>query len=263
MLARVSEGRVTARVSGVHGAARFYDPRLTGVIDSAASAGSSIGVSTAGSALALSSLATAGIGAGVSLAVAGVQMWLSSINLSHQQDTATTQIVNGLEPLLRANVAAFQAGPQTQCSQQVALAAFDQAWQWLTSPSGCGSGSFGSAGNRCISDRSDGGRWPWHVYYRDPIAAATVVPNSACPGTTVSGSGLTTDVTNDLVSLLPGGNGNYFALLDASGNTAGVGSSPSSSSNPLASISSAAGGLSTEDLLLLAAAVVALVVVSQ
>src|ERR1700733_13748250 len=68
------------------------------------------------------------IGAGVQLAVAGAQMWLNSIQLSHIADTATTQIVNGLEPLLRANVAAFQAGPRTQCSQQVALASFDQAW---------------------------------------------------------------------------------------------------------------------------------------
>ena len=71
--------------------------------------GSSAG-SLIGGALGVGSLATAGISAGVGLAVMGIQDWLGSIQLSHQQDTATTQIVNGLEPRLRANVQAFQSG---------------------------------------------------------------------------------------------------------------------------------------------------------
>jgi hypothetical protein len=210
------------------------------------------------------------IGAGVQLAVAGAQLWLNSIQLSHIADTATTQIVNGLEPLLRANVAAFQAGPMTQCSQQVALASFDQAWQWLTSSAGCGNGQYGSAGNACISDRQRGGKWDWFSYYRDPIATASVTPNTACPGTTVSGSGQQTDVTNDSINLLPGQGGDqYFALLEASGqgNTgvipttgsgAGTTTTGSVTTTPTTSI---LGGLTMQELLIPAAIVAALLLV--
>jgi len=115
-------------------------------------------------------LAGAGISAGVSLATSAAGMWLNSINQSHQAMTATTQIVNGLEPLLRANKDAYLAGPGTCADQAAALAAFDSAWQWLISPKGCGSGIFGSAGNACISDRGPGGKFPWFTWYRDPIA---------------------------------------------------------------------------------------------
>jgi len=115
-------------------------------------------------------LAGAGISAGVSLATSAAGMWLNSINQSHQAMTATTQIVNGLEPLLRANKDAYLSGPGTCADQAAALAAFDSAWQWLISPKGCGSGVFGSAGNACISDRGPGGKFPWFTWYRDPIA---------------------------------------------------------------------------------------------
>lgn len=110
------------------------------------------------------------ISAGVSLATSAAGMWLSSIQLSHAADTATTQIVNGLEPLLRANVAAYLAGPGTCADQAAALAAFDSAWLWLQSPKGCGNGAYGSAGNACVSDRGPGGKFPWFTWYRDPIA---------------------------------------------------------------------------------------------
>lgn len=231
------------------------------------SAAGGVATGLLGSAGLVSGLATAGIGAAVSLAAAGVQMWLSSIQLSHQQDTATTQIVNGLEPLLRANVAAFQSGPQTQCSQQVALASFDQAWQWLTSSAGCGSGSYGSAGNRCVSDRSRGGQWDWFSYYRDPIATATVQANTACPGTSVSGSGIQTDVTNDSINLLPGQGGDqYFALLEASGqgNTGVVsGGSGGTTTNGVSTTlnTPVIGGLTMQQLLIPAAIVAALLLV--
>lgn len=111
-----------------------------------------------------------GISAGVALASQAASLWLNSINLSHQADTATTQIVNGLEPLLNANKNAYLAGPRTCDDQAAALAAFDGAWLWLTSPKACGNGLYGSAGNRCISDRGPGGKFPWFTWYRDPIA---------------------------------------------------------------------------------------------
>lgn len=113
----------------------------------------------------------AGVSAGVSVATSAAALWLSSIQLSHQADTATTQIVNGLEPLLKANANAYAAGPGTCVDQAAALAAYDTAIMWLRSPQGCGNGAYGSAGNRCISDRiGPGARFPWGQWYRDPIA---------------------------------------------------------------------------------------------
>lgn len=117
-----------------------------------------------------SALIGGGISAGVNLATSAAGMWLNSIQQSHQAMTATTQIVNGLEPLLNKNKEAYLAGPGTCADQAAALAAFDSAWQWLISPKGCGSGIYGSAGNACISDRGPGGKFPWWTWYRDPIA---------------------------------------------------------------------------------------------
>jgi hypothetical protein len=229
---------------------------------------SGLGSSASAAAGLTSGLATAGIGAAVTLAVSGIQMWMNSIQLSHEADTATTQIVNGLEPLLRANVAAFQSGPQTQCNQQISLAAFDQSWQWLTSNAGCGNGAYGSAGNACISDRQRGGKWDWFSYYRDPIATAAVQPNTACPGTTVSGSGTQTDVTNDSINLLPGQGGDeYFALLESSGQ-GDTGVIPVNSSSPTTSVASAlstpvVGTLTLQELLIPVGLLVAALVLSK
>jgi hypothetical protein len=111
-----------------------------------------------------------GVGAAVELASAAVNTWMNSIQLSHDADTATTLIVNGLAAQLQNLLNAYLAEPATCASQRAALDAYDQAWQWLQSPAACGAPAYGSAGNRCISDRAPGGPTPWHVYYRDPIA---------------------------------------------------------------------------------------------
>ena len=117
------------------------------------------------------------ISAGVSLATSAASMWLSSINLSHDADTATTQIVNGLAPLLQANKDAYMQGPGTCADQAAAMAAYLTAVQWLFSVKGCGNGAYGSAGNRCMSDRFGPGgatdtnaKYPWAAYYYWPIA---------------------------------------------------------------------------------------------
>lgn len=117
------------------------------------------------------------ISAGVGLASAAVNTWLSQINLAHDADTATTQIVNGLAPLLQANVNAYLAGPGTCADQAAAMSAYLTGVRWLMSPAGCGNGAYGSAGNRCISDRFGGGgatdpnaTFPWANYYYYPIA---------------------------------------------------------------------------------------------
>jgi hypothetical protein len=114
---------------------------------------------------------TAGIGAGVSLATTAAALWMNSIQTSHDAMTATTLIVNGLaEQLQNLNDAYFAETNPSCADQRAALDAYDSAWAWLQSPAACGGSHFGSAGNACITDRAPGGRWPWKVYYRDPIA---------------------------------------------------------------------------------------------
>lgn len=120
---------------------------------------------------ATSALISGGISAGVSLATSAASLWMNSIQLSHDADTATTTIVNGLASQLSNLVQAYLSQPNPTCAdQRAALDAYDQAWQWLQSPQACGNPSYGSAGNRCISDRATGGKYPWATYYRDPIA---------------------------------------------------------------------------------------------
>jgi hypothetical protein len=136
--------------------------------------------SAASSALGLSSLATAGIGAATSLATAAISMWMNSIQLSHDADTATTLIVNGLATQLSNLDAAYLADPPSCASQRAALDAYDQAWAWLQSPAACGNPSYGSAGNRCISDRAPGGPTPWQTYYRNPIANDPRLTGQGC-----------------------------------------------------------------------------------
>lgn len=119
-----------------------------------------------------------GLSAGVGLATGAVGLWMNSIQLSHQADTATSQIVNGLAPLLQANVDAYLKGPGTCADQAAAMGAYLTAIRWLYSPQGCGNGAYGSAGNRCISDRfgpggptdTTGAKFPWAAYYYWPIA---------------------------------------------------------------------------------------------
>lgn len=114
---------------------------------------------------------SSGISAGVGLATAAAGMWMNSIQTSHNADTATTLIVNGLAQQLQNLDNAYLGEPSPSCAdQRAALDAYDAAWLWLQSPAACGAPSYGSAGNRCISDRAPGGPYPWQTYYRDPIA---------------------------------------------------------------------------------------------
>jgi hypothetical protein len=134
-----------------------------------------------GAALSLGSSAlSAGIGAATSLAAAAIGDWMNSIQLSHDADTATTLIVNGLAQQLSNLDAAYLADPASCASQRAALDAYDQAWAWLQSPAACGNPSYGSAGNRCISDRAPGGIYPWQTYYRDPIANDPRLSSAGC-----------------------------------------------------------------------------------
>lgn len=139
-----------------------------------------MGAAAAAPSLAATAL-SGGISAGVQLATAAVSDWMGSIQLSHNADTATTLIVNGLAQQLANLDAAYFAEPNVTCAdQRAALDAYDQAWMWLQSPQACGAPSYGAAGNRCISDRAPGGKYPWQQYYRDPIANDPRLAGAGC-----------------------------------------------------------------------------------
>lgn len=77
-----------------------------------------------------------------------------------------TQIVNQAEPVLKQNVAMFQAGT---IDKQTALNNFNQVW--MAVQQSCGAVP-GAAGINCVGDRQRGGKWDWFSYYYDPIANA-------------------------------------------------------------------------------------------
>jgi hypothetical protein len=114
----------------------------------------------------------------VALASSAITDWMNSIQLSHDADTATTLIVNGLGQQLSNLDSAYLAEASPTCAdQREALNAYDQAILWLQSPAACGNPAYGSAGNRCISDRIPE---PWATYYRDPIANDPRVASLGC-----------------------------------------------------------------------------------
>lgn len=98
---------------------------------------------------------------------------LTKIQATHIVDQIEAQ---ALKPML----AAWQALPRenkTRSLQAEFLKTFDEAWAAVMQ--GCSNPALGEAGQRCISDRVRGGRWPWPVYYRDPIANdPDVIPDS-------------------------------------------------------------------------------------
>jgi hypothetical protein len=99
---------------------------------------------------------------------------LTKIQATHIVDQIESQV---LKPML----AAWQALPadqKTETNRAAFLEVFDSAWRNVQQ--GCSNPQLGAAGVACIQDRVRGGRWPWPVYYRDPIANdPNVIPDSS------------------------------------------------------------------------------------
>lgn len=121
--------------------------------------------------------------AGVTIALAA---WFN--RKGPQQKVASTQIVDELEKQLAANRDAYLAGPRTYDRQLVAIENFNRGWEWLHSAEACGSPALGKPGERCLSDRERSGRWPWEVYYLDPIANDPEAHAAAAPPGASGGS---------------------------------------------------------------------------
>ncbi len=119
--------------------------------------------------------------------------------------TQATAVANAVEQQLKNNLAAWQSSTKTVSQQQAALAVFDYAYSKLLQ--GCNVPSLGNAGSRCVVERlspsfcnanpqyiaqasslgTTCGRFPWPLWYRDPVANdPAVVPD---PVVTVTGPG--------------------------------------------------------------------------
>lgn len=137
----------------------FLLPSTVGAASGAASGGG------AGSAL----LGAAGGPAGLVItgAIMGITTLIGRMKLAAQRRTASTGIVNEIEPIMRQNLAAYLGSPRTISNQSQAAANFYALWDIVVES--CGVSELGQAGRRCISDRQRGGMWDWFSYYLDPI----------------------------------------------------------------------------------------------
>ncbi len=129
--------------------------------------------SGASSAAGLSSLATAGISAGVGLAASAIQDWLQHNQINNMGKSGATAVANAMAQQLHALRTAYLAEVNPSCAdQRAALDAFDAAMVWFQSPAGCGNSQFGSAGDRCIAERvNPGAIYSYVDEFRAPIAS--------------------------------------------------------------------------------------------
>lgn len=139
------------------------------------------------------SLATAGITAGVGLVIAAISLWMS--RKGPQQNVITTGYVNQAEPLLRQNLAAWNASPK-DCAN---LTACIQNAQTILNEvvAACANPNLGDPGHSCIDDRwpsgvtfntgapanfniVGNGRYNWFDYYVKPILTDAAIQNLPC-----------------------------------------------------------------------------------
>jgi hypothetical protein len=157
----------------------------------------------------------------IGAAVVGVTIAIALImaRKGPKQKTATTTIVNDIEPQLEANVQGYINGPRTPESQMQALENFKAGWQAVLD--NCGDPSMGRPGQNCIAERQEGARpqWDacknapggcpnWFELYRDPILATP--PLTAAVGN----SGTVTDPSNSGGSVTGPGSGSVSEQIN-------------------------------------------------
>jgi len=153
------------------------------------------------------------IGAVVAAGTVLANLLINAFSGCGQSCTLTSEEANQIEQALQQNLSAYLAipnGERTKSIQAAALANFDNTWAQLVQY--CGNPSFGSAGQRCVTDREQGSCayktspggwtkdssgnwsyhgagpngsgstcWNWFVGYRDPIANDPAVVPDAVP----------------------------------------------------------------------------------
>ncbi|MBK7927073.1 MAG: hypothetical protein IPJ98_06100 [Bryobacterales bacterium] len=106
----------------------------------------------------------------IGAAVAGVTIGLTLLfaRKGPKQKVATTKIVDQVEPLLEENLQGYLNGPRTRTAQEQAMQNFLAGWQFVVDH--CNIPEMGDPGQRCVSERTRGGKWDWFALYYDPIA---------------------------------------------------------------------------------------------
>ena len=111
------------------------------------------------------------IGAAVGAAVAATISLVRHIKTRNRQKTASTTVVNDVEPMLKQNLDAYLGSNRTQSEQAASVENFYMLWNVVVES--CSDPLLGSAGERCISEREEGASPPWgpnwFQLYLDPI----------------------------------------------------------------------------------------------
>lgn len=150
------------RVGLSDGGEQVFQP-VVGTIGSIA--GTFAGAAAAPGALVGASLAVPVIGAAIAGITLAVSLFMN--RLGPKQKVYTTKIVNDAEPLMKQNLAAWNASNKTRSEQAAALNNFDQVWSAVVAA--CDRTELGAPGQACVNDRKAGGKWDWFSYYRSPI----------------------------------------------------------------------------------------------
>ena len=103
-------------------------------------------------------------------AFVGITALIGMFKKRGAQKEAATEIVNEAEPILQKNLAVWQNSEKYQSQQDYAIASFYDVW--TSTERFCSNPKLGSAGERCISERQEGGNHPagdWFRRYLDPI----------------------------------------------------------------------------------------------
>lgn len=185
-------------LAGVHGINGLGDAQSESQIVS--TAGTGAGATT-------SVLAATGVIAGstaaialpiIGVVVAGIIFWLN--RKGPQQKIETTKIVNDAEPLLKQNLAVWNSSPKTKSIQTQMLANYDAVWAKVVQL--CSDSRYGDPGHACVNDRLPSGKFPWSVYYRDPIANdPNVQPDTVVGSVTDSAIGASSAVSSMIHSV--------------------------------------------------------------
>lgn len=113
---------------------------------------------------------TGGGGLNLDVQLPDIGGWLSSVlNPNGSLKVILTQAYDSAEVQLKANLAAYLAGSANAIRRNKALEFFDAVWKQLYDFS-LRNGTQGMVSWNERQRTSQGGKWPWPEWYRDPIA---------------------------------------------------------------------------------------------
>jgi hypothetical protein len=160
----------------------------TGTAIGGALASHAIGTATTGAVIG-AGLASAGI----ALAGVAIMSWLSARRDNAMDKTNASRVADEAERLLQQNLTAWNASRKTVEDRDLAYSNAATVMQWMASPQGCGNPALEDPGRRCISERlTEGARYPWKVWYVDPITSYTPTVSASASNATASSSAPTT-----------------------------------------------------------------------